>query len=430
MVPRLEGWSIVSHDNIESVARVLATRRRAVVVLGMHRSGTSATTALLPLLGVDIGQPAEHLQPPDEGSPETNRKGFFELQSIVEYHERILAALGREWHCIGPLPNQPLWTAQPEVQAVKAELISYLHQRFGTALRWGFKDPRTCRLLPLWMEVFQELQCEPSFVIVVRNPASVARSLAARDGFSLVKGEQLWLLHMAEVLVRTRGYRRVVTSYEELLRSPRGQVLRIAERLDLPPVSDAEIERYCTEFLEPAMNHHPSCGPAEGEGADWPEVQRLYGYLVALAKDEADIDPSYESRLATEVLTDPRYRLIGELEAEIFRQASAAREVRERAEREMAAANRKAAQERAMRASAEEALDAARLQQQRLGEELEELRGHMKTLEAALFAQILQQQRLADRLHTLESSVSWRITAPLRKVRWHQLQMRHGRKMQ
>ncbi|MCL6564445.1 MAG: sulfotransferase [Firmicutes bacterium] len=406
---------------IDTFTPASPTRRRAVVVLGMHRSGTSATTAMLAFLGVEIGEPSEHLPPPGEGSAETNRKGFFELQPIVEYQERILAALGRRWDTIAPLPDPDQWTLHPEVRAIKTELKSYLRQRFGTTSRWGFKDPRTCRLLPLWLDVLRELGCEPSFLIVVRNPKSVAHSLAARDGFSLLKGEQLWLLHMSEVITQTRGYRRVVTSYEELLQDPRRQLLRVAERLELPLADDAEIERYCTQFLEPEMNHHPSQGSAELGAELDPEVQRLYRYLMALAKDEVDFDPEYESKLAKDVLADARYRLIGELEAEVYRQDAAIREVREQADQALAAAKRKVAEERALRTQAEEALAIARREQQRLLDELEQMRERLATLEGALSSQLRQQQLLADRLHILESSVSWRLTAPLRVVRWYQL---------
>ena len=61
---------------------------RSLVILGMHRSGTSALAGLVQLLGVNLG---EDLLP---AMPEVNEKGFFEHQEILDIHEGLLKSLG------------------------------------------------------------------------------------------------------------------------------------------------------------------------------------------------------------------------------------------------------------------------------------------------------------------------------------------------
>ena len=69
----------------------------AILVAGMHRSGTSALTGALNVLGISLGQ---HLLAPGEDNP----KGYWEHQSAVEIHERLLTALERRWDDVRPLP--------------------------------------------------------------------------------------------------------------------------------------------------------------------------------------------------------------------------------------------------------------------------------------------------------------------------------------
>jgi hypothetical protein len=72
--------------------------RTCVIVLGMHRSGTSVLTGTLGLLGAAL--PTDLV----EAAP-SNPKGHFESRSVYNIHERLLAALGTAWYdfrAIGP----------------------------------------------------------------------------------------------------------------------------------------------------------------------------------------------------------------------------------------------------------------------------------------------------------------------------------------
>ncbi|HLA78133.1 MAG TPA: sulfotransferase family protein, partial [Vicinamibacteria bacterium] len=82
----------------------------AVVVLGMHRSGTSALTGLLGLLGVELGS---NLHPANE----FNQAGYFEHLDLLDVHERLFRALGSSWDDPRPLPLG--WPQVPAVQELQ-----------------------------------------------------------------------------------------------------------------------------------------------------------------------------------------------------------------------------------------------------------------------------------------------------------------------
>ncbi|MFW6012121.1 MAG: sulfotransferase family protein [bacterium] len=225
-----------------------ATNSRAVLVLGPHRSGTSAVARVLNLLGVDLG--ANMLPPKFD-----NRHGYWEHQTVFELHERLLSKAGSAWHEYRPMPAG--WQELDEVKGIRGELLAFLREEFRGASLWGVKDPRLTALLPLWLDVLEELEAEPLFVVVVRNPLEVADSLERRDGFSPSKCLLLYMAEMLAALRHTRGGRRAFVSYVRLLEDWRSVVAEIGRRLEIdwpePPSRCApEIEK----FLSPSERHH------------------------------------------------------------------------------------------------------------------------------------------------------------------------------
>src|SRR5512145_663953 len=109
--------------------------QRVVVVLGMHRSGTSAITRALLDMGVELGT---DLMPPMEGN---NPTGFWEDMGIFRRSEALLRAVGRSWDSVTLI--EPWRWQDPAVAAARADMVQYLRETFGTAPLWGFKDPRT-----------------------------------------------------------------------------------------------------------------------------------------------------------------------------------------------------------------------------------------------------------------------------------------------
>ena len=212
--------------------------RPIVVVLGMHRSGTSLLSNVLHILGVDMADTTDHVSPKNAG-------GFWERPALVAIHDEILEAIGRPIarpsHVL-PLP--PAWWRSKEVQALKPKLIDYVRQELAKSGNpWGFKDPRTCRLLPLWWEVFRELNLEPVYVTAIRTPAEASVSMSQKTSarkLSVANSELMWLSYNYDIAryVTTKSST-VIVDYEEWFEDPIGLAERLAEQLgigrDLPP---------------------------------------------------------------------------------------------------------------------------------------------------------------------------------------------------
>ena len=150
------------------------------------------------------------------------------------------------------------------------------------------KDPRICRLVPIWIGVLQRFGAAQRFVLPVRNPLEVAASLKLRNEYATTKSLLLWLRHSLDAERHTRGLPRSVVSYENLLRDWRGTVDKIADELTLawPRTShaaNAEIE----QFLSPRSRHHSfelDELQARADVVDW--VKTTYGVLAAAAEGE------------------------------------------------------------------------------------------------------------------------------------------------
>ncbi len=218
---------------------------KCLVVLGMHRSGTSALTGALQQLGVALGG---RLVPPAPDNP----KGFFEHAVALEIHSRILRSLGSHYDDFSPLPEG--WQNRPDVLEKGQEISRIVAEDFEKEALSGIKDPRLCRLFPLWASALRESGVEPCVVLCVRNPVAVAESLHGREGFSLNKGLLIWLCYMIEAERHSRGTRRAVVSYDALLEDARGTLDRVASvhGIAWPSGSSARLD----EFLDKGLRHH------------------------------------------------------------------------------------------------------------------------------------------------------------------------------
>ena len=160
-----------------------------IAVLGMHRSGTSATAGTLQKHGVDLG-------PVSEVNPDQPR-GTREIPGLRRLHDRILKRSGGSWW----RPPKVV-VIEPGDRRDRDDILATIP---GETV--GVKDPRLLLLLDLWREL------EPLRIGVFRNPVAVRRSLEqrarelGRPSLSADKWEALW-----------RYYNRILL--EELQRSP------------------------------------------------------------------------------------------------------------------------------------------------------------------------------------------------------------------
>jgi hypothetical protein len=249
--------------------------RRAILVLGMHRSGTSALAGLLVHLGV---QGPKTLMEANE----YNERGYWESARFHEYHDRLLQAAGTEWD---------LWTKvtldglDPQVaRQFDVECQSLLAQEFGDAPLFVMKDPRVCRLVPFWQRQLAAAGVEPTAILTVRSPIEVAKSLAVRDGLGLEHALLLWLRHVLDAEASTRAIRRSVVRYRDLLENWKQVERQLAADLDLPlagesPDTDARVAGFLTSDLRHHLDRREPL-PVTPLLADW--IDNAYNALEAL----------------------------------------------------------------------------------------------------------------------------------------------------
>ena len=221
-----------------------------ICVTGMGRCGTSLTTAIIGILGVDLG-PRERMFP---ANPDDNARGYWEQKEIYEINEEILKAFGGTW---GHPPNLPPgWEHSPALAAIRDRACSSLTTLFGTReQRWAWKDPRASMTLPFWRDLVGEME----YVLCVRNPADVATSLVRRgtDELGFEDSISLWLRYLRSALEGTHESRRLIICYEDYFTDTERQIQRLTEFVCGPGIQLSDETRDRVEsFIDPALWHN------------------------------------------------------------------------------------------------------------------------------------------------------------------------------
>jgi hypothetical protein len=212
----------------------------------MHRSGTSALTGALRESGVWLGSSSDLT-----GASEQNPRGFFERRDVRAVCDSLLHAAGGDWWKIARLrldtiPQSELIESGKLFEDVVAKL-----QRKGSV--WAIKEPRLCLLFP----ILQPYIPQPVCILIHRNPLEVAQSLRSRNGFGLAEGLALWEAYNLSALRASKGFPRVLISYEDLLSDPYGVMERLFQKLshkfgvDLAALSQEAIKN----FISPKLRH-------------------------------------------------------------------------------------------------------------------------------------------------------------------------------
>lgn len=237
--------------------------RQLLCVLGMHRSGTSVVTQLLHRLGAAL---APQLL---DAMGDVNDDGFWEDSRVVELNERLLATLASRWQDCEPLD----FAADPEaLAALRSEAVAHFRTTYLFADRaragdgvpglWVVKDPRLCRLLPFWLEVWQEAGFETCFVNVLRHPVAVAKSLQRRDRIPLEYGVALWLEYTLQAVSHSAVRPGIVVAFDAVAEDP----LQLPRLLESEagirwPVAAARRQEAVASVVKPGLRHHDDSLP-------------------------------------------------------------------------------------------------------------------------------------------------------------------------
>ena len=252
--------------------------RTALIVLGMHRSGTSAMSGVLAQMGCDL---PKDLMPPTDANP----KGYFESYKAYHLNDDLLASAGSAWD--DSTVFNPDWYGSPRYPEYRRRAAKVVEEEFGDSGFFVLKDPRMCRLLPFWQQVLADLDVGPRYVCIHRHPREVAASLTRREGWSETVGLLLWLRHVLEAEAGSRGKPRSFVSYDMLLADWRGTVARIGDELELnwprhPDNAASDVE----EFLSGELRHFRAASeqmPKHSLAFGW--VARAYEVLERWAAD-------------------------------------------------------------------------------------------------------------------------------------------------
>ncbi|MCI8598475.1 MAG: hypothetical protein HFJ10_08535 [Lachnospiraceae bacterium] len=183
--------------------------KKLVIILGMHRSGTSMVSQICQSMGAYLGEQDELM-----GAAEDNRDGFFENKEIARINDEILRLCNQRWYTLEtPEPDY----RHPQIGKAMEEIKVNIQNLFNRSDIVAVKDPRISVLLPLWEKVINDLEAEVHYIWVCRNPLEVAESLRKRDGYSRKHSLMLWMHYNLRILKYLKEKEYLLIHYRDIL---------------------------------------------------------------------------------------------------------------------------------------------------------------------------------------------------------------------
>ncbi len=239
---------------------------RGVVVLGMHRSGTSAITRAVNLLGLPLGRHDDLYSAPD------NPSGHWESRALCACNDTVLKLFRGTSMTPPPLPSGWQFSQRCD-QALPGLRGAFRDIYHGD--RWLWKDPRLCLTLPVWRRVLPDF----CVVLVLRDPHRVADSLHRREGFPLAYCLSIWDRYTRAALDAARGLPVAVVRFEDVLDDPKSETLLLAERLSAAGVELSGDPAAAADAIEPAVVHRRNRGRYRHlTDPLWAAISELPGY--------------------------------------------------------------------------------------------------------------------------------------------------------
>lgn len=242
------------------------TERTCIFILGMHRSGTSALTGVLELLGVELG--SELMQPWED-----NPKGFFENNKVWKHNQKILESFNSSWD--DPFLYGHDWCDKHDLTPYRKHIAALLHDEFSTSKLFAIKDPRMCILFPFWRVILEEHNIRPVCLLPVRHPMEVSQSLAKRNNHSVEKGLLLWMNYVLTAEKVSRSCERIYLKFNDLFSSPDAVIEMVKSKLNISfQKSFEEVKGQIDIFLDRGLKHN-DVSTSEYSIIE-PKVQELY----------------------------------------------------------------------------------------------------------------------------------------------------------
>jgi len=247
-----------------------------ILVLGMHRAGTSTITRLINMMGAYFAPEGISV-----GFSKANPKGFWERKDVLAVNGALLKHFDCAWHRVDGWDDSKLDTIPgPILRGIRTLVLELDAHR-----PWVMKDPRLCLTLPCWLP-FLEV---PVAVVATRHPLATARSLELRNGLPIEYGLALWEYHAVHTIRHSCALPKAQVSYEAILSEPVKTVEKLHDALLAHGVQGLRMprEREILAFVEPKFQR-----ARETDAADlMTQEQRT---LVAMLRGEAMADPKIE----------------------------------------------------------------------------------------------------------------------------------------
>jgi len=231
------------------------SRQRTIIVLGMHRSGTSCLAGILERAGVFFGDVSR--------SNTYNIKGNRENRRILELHDDLLA------HNQGAWDDPPVRVEWPDALKEKRDEII---RDYRCSSLWGFKDPRVLLTLEGWLPALPDV----SFAATYRHPFFVARSLGQRNGFPLDKSLNLWKIYNEKLLSVHEKFCFPLVSFDLSETVYKDKIEQLLKRLEL------DMDRRASEFYDNKLRSSVMEYPGEISR----DIMEIYGKLNRIARSE------------------------------------------------------------------------------------------------------------------------------------------------
>jgi len=220
------------------------------LILGVHRSGTSALSGVLTQLGLNPGRGLIESNP-------FNERGYFELEALNRLMDETLQSMDRSWDDFRPLPEDAFDTKANK--ATREKFHGLLASEYDLSQPCLMKDPRVSRLLPLCLPVMDEQGLAPLFLFSLRRPEAVAASLLRRDGMHADHAALLYCAYLLEAEFHTRQRPRAFVQYQHLLTDWRSTLSDAEQSLGQALVQWDNVGQADTDavdaFLSPELNH-------------------------------------------------------------------------------------------------------------------------------------------------------------------------------
>lgn len=264
-----------------------AGKPTGILVLGMHRSGTSACTRVLNLLGCAL---PDRLIGPGVG----NEAGHWESADVVKLNDRMLTSAGSGWEDWGPINKDWRRSAIRTEMIAQARSIVEEHGQLGPL--FAIKDPRMCRLADVWFEAMDASNVDPRAIVMLRNPAEVTASLENRDLMAPGYSQLLWLRHVLDAEFFSRGQRRIFIRYDQLMSNWQGVLAKVATELGVPfPRNSLAVHDEIDQFLSADRRHHnleAETTTANPGLSDW--LRRILTIMLTWSEQGEDINDHRE----------------------------------------------------------------------------------------------------------------------------------------